>query len=109
MEKHKHKALANAQYGGRNGRNGRSAMDVVLLKEFTLGTFHLCPCNRAIIECDTLACYNRILVTVLIALVYFKAGLALHICTLFARALQQMEYFMVTVFRISTGFNKHSK
>jgi hypothetical protein len=34
----KHKTMANEQYGG---RNGRCAMDVVLLKEFTLGILHL--------------------------------------------------------------------
>jgi hypothetical protein len=101
----KHKTLADEQYGG---RNGRSAIDVVLLKEFTLGIFHLSRCNAAIIDCDAQACYDRIL-PVLVTLAYFKAGLALSICTLFARTLQQMEYFMVTAFGISTECNKYSE
>jgi hypothetical protein len=101
----KHKALANEQYGG---QNGRSAIDVVLLKEFTLGILHLKRCNGAIIDCDAKACYNRIL-AVLVALVYFKAGLALSVCTLFAQALKQMKFYMVTAFGVSEKYNQHSE
>eukprot|EP00978_Attheya_sp_CCMP212_P034030 scaffold140589_cov66-Attheya_sp.AAC.1 len=79
----KHKKHATEQYGG---RNGRCAIDVVLLKEMTIGILHLSRCNGAIIDCDAKACYDRIL-PALIALVYFQAGLALHICSLFARTL----------------------
>eukprot|EP00978_Attheya_sp_CCMP212_P008856 scaffold20822_cov52-Attheya_sp.AAC.2 len=62
----KHKKIVNEQYGG---RSGRCAMDVVLLKEFTIGIFHLKRCNAAIIDCDAKACYDRILPPALIALV----------------------------------------
>jgi hypothetical protein len=100
----KHKALANEQYGG---RNGHSAIDVVLLKEFTLGILHLKRYKSTVIDCDAKACYHRIL-AVLVALVYFKAGLALSVCTLFARALKQMKFYMVTAFGVSEQYNQHS-
>jgi hypothetical protein len=101
----KHNKMANEQYGG---RSGRCAIDVVLLKEFTIGIFHLKRCNAAIIDCDAKACYDRIL-PALIALVYFQAGLALHICTLFARTLKMMKYYMVTAFGVSDECNQHSE
>eukprot|EP00978_Attheya_sp_CCMP212_P000099 scaffold186_cov32-Attheya_sp.AAC.2 len=99
----KHKKMANEQYGR---HSGRCAMDVVLLKEFTIGIFHLKRCNAAIIDCDAKACYDRIL-PALIALVYFQeAGLALHICSLFARStLKMMKYFMVTASGVSEECN----
>eukprot|EP00978_Attheya_sp_CCMP212_P014098 scaffold35789_cov28-Attheya_sp.AAC.1 len=100
----KHKKHATEQYGG---RNGRCAIDVVLLKEMTIGILHLSRCNGAIIDCDAKACYDRILLA-LIALVYFQAGLALHICSLFARTLKMMKFYMITAFGVSKEYNQHS-
>jgi hypothetical protein len=100
----KHNLMADEQYGG---RNGRSAIDVVMLKTFTIAIFHLMRCNGAIIDCDAKACYDRIL-PALIALLYYKAGLVLNLCILFARALKQMNYHMVTAYGVSKESNQHS-
>eukprot|EP00978_Attheya_sp_CCMP212_P032184 scaffold124289_cov63-Attheya_sp.AAC.2 len=69
------------QYGG---RNGRSAIDVVMLMELTLGIFHLQRSNGAITDCDATACYDCI-IALLVALAYSKAA-----------------------FGVSEEFNKHS-
>ena len=43
------------------GRKGRSAIDVVMLKYFTLGIMHMQRRNCALTDCDAKACYDRIL------------------------------------------------
>eukprot|EP00978_Attheya_sp_CCMP212_P031043 scaffold116006_cov90-Attheya_sp.AAC.1 len=67
----KHNLMSDEQYGG---RNGRTAIDVVMLKTFTIAVLHLMRCNGAIVDCNAKACYDRIL-PVIIALLYYKAGL----------------------------------
>eukprot|EP00978_Attheya_sp_CCMP212_P042039 scaffold249897_cov51-Attheya_sp.AAC.2 len=99
-----HNLMADEQYGG---RNDRSAIDVVMLQTFTMAIFHLMRCNGAIIDCDAQACYDHIL-PVIIALLYYKAGLLLNLCTLFARALQKMRYHMDTAYGVSKESNRHS-
>eukprot|EP00978_Attheya_sp_CCMP212_P041322 scaffold235365_cov56-Attheya_sp.AAC.1 len=59
-------------------------------------------------DCDATACYDCI-IALLVALAYSKAGLPDHLCVLFAQALEQMQYHMVTAFRVSEEFNKHSQ
>eukprot|EP00978_Attheya_sp_CCMP212_P022683 scaffold68115_cov70-Attheya_sp.AAC.1 len=70
----KHNLLSDEQYGG---QKGRSAIDVVMLMELTLGIFHLQCSNGAI------TCYDHI-IALLVALTYSKAGLPDHLCVLFA-------------------------
>ena len=70
----RHKTIVDEQYGG---RIGRSAIDVVLLKECTLAIMHLQRSNGAITDCDAKACYDRILACIA-ALTNFKAGLPAH-------------------------------
>eukprot|EP00957_Ditylum_brightwellii_P009323 705300-Ditylum_brightwellii.AAC.1 len=63
----KYKSLTENQWVGRNGRN---AIDVPMLKAFTLETFHLARANTAFTDCDACVCYDRI--------VAIGTGLALH-------------------------------
>eukprot|EP00957_Ditylum_brightwellii_P082129 6245349-Ditylum_brightwellii.AAC.1 len=46
------------QHGGRNGQN---AIDIVLGKSFTSDTFHYQRANSGCIDCDSKACYDRII------------------------------------------------
>ena len=56
------------------GRSGKTALDLVMLKYFTLSTCHQQRKNCALIDCDASACYDRILPTILY-LCYEKMGL----------------------------------
>eukprot|EP00978_Attheya_sp_CCMP212_P015194 scaffold39147_cov55-Attheya_sp.AAC.7 len=100
----KHNLMADEQYGG---CNGRSVIDVVMLMTFIIAIFQLMMCNGAITNCDTQACYDRIL-PVIIALIYYKASLLLNLCTLFTEALQKMRYHMVMAYGVSKESNQHS-
>eukprot|EP00957_Ditylum_brightwellii_P082498 6271966-Ditylum_brightwellii.AAC.1 len=55
-----------------NRRNSRSAIDIVLVKVFTFDTAHFQRANFGCTDCDTKACYDRIVPTILL-LAYFKA------------------------------------
>ena len=77
------------------GRKGRSAIDVVMLKYFTLGIMHMQRRNCALTDCDAKACYDRILPIVLY-LTYHKMGLPINECKWLARALVTMKYQMIT-------------
>ena len=77
------------------GRKGKSAIDVVMLKYFTLGTMHMQWRNCAIMDCDVCACYDRILPIVLY-LTYHKMGLPINECRWLVRDLVNMKYQMIT-------------
>ncbi len=100
-----HKTIVDEQYGG---RTGRAAIDVVLLKECTLAIMHLQRSNGAITDCDAKACYDRIL-AIIATLTNAKAGLPEHLCTFFAKALEQMRYHMVTAYGVSEEYKQHSE
>eukprot|EP00957_Ditylum_brightwellii_P211823 15366642-Ditylum_brightwellii.AAC.1 len=72
MMKHseEHNYLEDEQHGG---REGRSLIDVVALKQFTTETHHYQQSNADMTDCDAKACYNRI-TSELLALLYAKAG-----------------------------------
>ena len=95
--------VANAEHfdmvpmNNSGGRKGRSAIDVVMLKYFTLGIMHMQRRNCAITDCDARACYDRILPTVLY-FTYHKMGLPVHECKWIARALVNMNYHMIKTY-----------
>eukprot|EP00978_Attheya_sp_CCMP212_P021152 scaffold61404_cov38-Attheya_sp.AAC.3 len=68
---------------------------------------HLMRKNGAITDVDASACYDRML-PALIWLGYFKAGATWNIVQLFALALLNLKYFIVTAFGISLLANQHS-
>eukprot|EP00978_Attheya_sp_CCMP212_P024031 scaffold74841_cov31-Attheya_sp.AAC.1 len=69
---------------------------------------HLMRKNGAITDVDASACYDR-MVPALIWLGYFKAGATWNIVQLFALALLNLKYFIVTAFGISLVLaNQHS-
>eukprot|EP00957_Ditylum_brightwellii_P078649 5979375-Ditylum_brightwellii.AAC.1 len=54
----RHKYLSNDQHGG---RNGREAPDIVFEKTITFDTLHIQRANFGCTDCDTKACYDRII------------------------------------------------
>eukprot|EP00957_Ditylum_brightwellii_P040572 3071072-Ditylum_brightwellii.AAC.1 len=90
------------------GQNGRSAINVPMLKTFTLENFHLMHANAAFMDCDTRACYDR-MVAIVTGLALRKAGLPLKMSSFLIKAVKQMRYYMNTAYRVSTKTNQHSK
>ena len=90
------------------GRKGRTAMDVVMLKFFTLSTCTMQRKNCALTDCDARACYDRVL-PILLSLCYSKMGLPEDDCIWLSRALVNMEYHMVTEHGISLQTSKTDK
>eukprot|EP00957_Ditylum_brightwellii_P027547 2082387-Ditylum_brightwellii.AAC.1 len=74
---------------------------------FILKTLHLQCANASFADCDAKACYNFV-VTIIIALAKYKAGLPTSACILIAKALKQMTYSMVTAYGPSKTTNQHS-
>ena len=95
--------VTNAEYhtmvpmNNSGGRKGRSAIDVVMLKYFTVATMHMQRRNCAITDCDARACYDRIL-PIILYFTYHKMGLPLNECIWLARALVNMKYQMITTY-----------
>jgi hypothetical protein len=69
-------------------------------------TYHLLKKNGAITDVDATACYDRI-PPILMWLAYFKAGAPWHLILLFAKALEQLLYYIVTAFGKSKIANSH--
>eukprot|EP00957_Ditylum_brightwellii_P094345 7183743-Ditylum_brightwellii.AAC.1 len=65
----KHQYLNEDQH---SGRNGQEALDIVLGKTITFETLHFQHANFRGTDCNTKACYDRIIPLVLL-LAYFKA------------------------------------
>eukprot|EP00957_Ditylum_brightwellii_P008955 677886-Ditylum_brightwellii.AAC.1 len=82
--------LHTSQYGG---RKGQSAIDIPMSSTFILESMHMQWANAIFTDCDAKACYDRI-ITIIMALVEYKAGLPANACILLAKALKQMEYSM---------------
>jgi hypothetical protein len=101
---HTHQKLADEQWGG---IPGRTAIDLVLSKEMMISTLHLLRQNGAITDVDARACYDRI-VPILMWLSYFISGATWNIVQLFACALLQLQYYIVTAYETSTLSNQHS-
>ena len=87
------------------GRKGKTAMDVVMLKFFTLSTCTMQRKNCALTDCDDRACYDRIL-PILLSLCYSKMVLPEDDCIWLARALVNMEYHIVTGYGPSSNTSK---
>lgn len=85
-------------------RNSRCEMDIVLGKIFMLETFHLQRSNIGFTDCDAKACYNRIVLLILL-LAYYKKGLLYEACVFFARILYNMEHTTTTAYGPSTRVN----
>ena len=100
-----HKFLTDNQWAG---QNRRSAIDVPMLKTFTLETFHLMRANTAFTDCDARACYNR-MVAIVTGLALHKVGLPIKMSSFLIKALKQMRYHMNTACGVSTETNQHSK
>eukprot|EP00957_Ditylum_brightwellii_P154943 11793243-Ditylum_brightwellii.AAC.1 len=60
-------------YDKHGKRKGRSAIDIVLGKVFTFDTAHFQHTNFGCTNCNTKACYDRI-VPIILLLAYFMAG-----------------------------------
>eukprot|EP00957_Ditylum_brightwellii_P206529 15348857-Ditylum_brightwellii.AAC.1 len=82
------------------GRYGRTAGDVTVLTALTTEIFNLQRSNAAITDCNTKACYDRMLLQ-LVSLSAYKLGLPYNICKLYTRTLQRMECVMITGYRES--------
>jgi hypothetical protein len=95
--------LADEQWGG---IPGRTAIDLVMSKEMMLSTLHLLKRNGALTDVDATACYDRIIPCIM-WLSYFKAGATWNLVQLFATALRNLTYYIVTAFGKSDRFNKH--
>eukprot|EP00957_Ditylum_brightwellii_P071367 5425301-Ditylum_brightwellii.AAC.1 len=61
--------LDDNQHGG---RNGRSAIDIILGKVFTFDMAHFQRANFGCTDCNAKACYVRI-VPIILLLAYFQA------------------------------------
>eukprot|EP00957_Ditylum_brightwellii_P166476 12671918-Ditylum_brightwellii.AAC.1 len=96
--------LHTSQYGG---RKGRSVIDIPMASTFILESMHMQQANATFADCNAKACYDRI-ITIIMALAEYKAGLPANACILLAKALKQMEYSMVTAYGPSTVTNRHS-
>ena len=68
---------------------------------------HIQQANATFTDCDAKACYDCI-ITIIMALVEYKAGLPANACILLAKALKQVEYSMITAYGPSTVTNWHS-
>eukprot|EP00957_Ditylum_brightwellii_P052311 3967749-Ditylum_brightwellii.AAC.1 len=88
------------------GRNGRSAIDIPILKAFTLEPFHLMRANAVFTDCDACAYYNRI-VAIVTGLALHKAGLPIKMSSFLIKALKQMKYYMNTAYGVSLETNQH--
>eukprot|EP00957_Ditylum_brightwellii_P016636 1251365-Ditylum_brightwellii.AAC.1 len=55
------------------GHKHRSAINVPMLKTFTLEIFHLMRANAAFTDCDAQACYDRI-IAIITGLAQYKAA-----------------------------------
>ena len=102
---HDHHGLAVEQWGG---IPGRTAIDLVMSKEIMITTLHLMRKNGALTDVDATACYDRI-IPCLMWLAYNKAGATWNIVQLFAKALVQLKYYIITAFGKSERSNSHSK
>eukprot|EP00957_Ditylum_brightwellii_P163041 12415320-Ditylum_brightwellii.AAC.1 len=91
------KYLSEDQHGR---RNGQGAVDIVLGKVFKYETFHFQQSNVACTDCDTKACYDRILPIVLL-LAYAKLGLPYITMTYLMCILYCLQYTMSTSFGLS--------
>eukprot|EP00957_Ditylum_brightwellii_P202916 15332378-Ditylum_brightwellii.AAC.1 len=99
----KHNYLSEDQHGG---RNGREALDIVLGKTITFDTMHLQRANFGCTDCDTKACYDRIIPLVLM-LAYFKVGLPYNVCVFLTTILYSLKYTLTTAFREGPQQNWH--
>eukprot|EP00957_Ditylum_brightwellii_P101533 7737860-Ditylum_brightwellii.AAC.1 len=99
----KHQYLNEDQH---RSRNGREAQDIVLGKTLTFETLHFQRANFGCTDCDTKACYNRIIPLILI-LVYFKAGLPYQCCFFLATILDNLRYVLATAFGEAPYVNWH--
>eukprot|EP00957_Ditylum_brightwellii_P040869 3093368-Ditylum_brightwellii.AAC.1 len=68
-EAESHKHLNNNQWGG---CKHQSAINVPMLKTFTLEIFHLMQANAAFTDCDARTCYDRI-IAIITGLAQYKA------------------------------------
>eukprot|EP00957_Ditylum_brightwellii_P030475 2307612-Ditylum_brightwellii.AAC.1 len=98
-EKHseEHGYIADKQH---RGREGRTLIDIVALKQFTTEMHHYQRSNMGMVECDAKACYNRITPELLVSL-YEKAGCPPQVVDFLYSPLTQLEYHMVTALVIS--------
>eukprot|EP00957_Ditylum_brightwellii_P077646 5900957-Ditylum_brightwellii.AAC.1 len=94
----KHGYLHDNQYGG---RQGQAAADIVLGKSFLPDTFHIQQTNAGCTNCDAKACYDRIILIVLL-LAYYKAGLPYNTYIFLTTLLYNMKYYITTAFGIAT-------
>eukprot|EP00957_Ditylum_brightwellii_P198518 15129793-Ditylum_brightwellii.AAC.1 len=90
------------------GRKGQAAIDIPMLKVFTIDNFYLMQANAAFTDYNAKACYDRV-VAIITGLVQHKSGLPLHACQFFIRALNQMRYYVITAYGQSQQYNKHGK
>eukprot|EP00957_Ditylum_brightwellii_P021472 1619728-Ditylum_brightwellii.AAC.1 len=99
----KHKHLDDAQHRG--GR-GRSAIDIVLGKAFTFEILHLQRSNLGCTDCDATACYNQIILIILL-LAYIKVGLPYKTGVFLMTILYSKRYKTTTAFGTNTKQNTY--
>ena len=87
------------------GWSGKIALDVVMLKYFTLSTCKQQRKNCALTDWDESACYDRIIPKILY-LCYGKMDLPIDDCQWLARALVNMEYKVFTTHDPSEKISK---
>ena len=84
--------LDDSKYGG---RNDKTAKDAVMKTFLTLQPWQLQQHNGALTDCNTKACYNRV-VPLLLYMCYQKANLPHDTCMWEKNCLTQIQYYIVT-------------
>ena len=102
-EKYNH--LDDAQYGG---RKGQEAIEPAVIKILTVEICHLQRSNAAFTDCNTKACYDRIIPAVS-ALLKTKAGCPEKVSTLLAKTLKELEYHPTTAKGAAECYSKHTE
>eukprot|EP00957_Ditylum_brightwellii_P108590 8281936-Ditylum_brightwellii.AAC.1 len=100
----KHKYLHDDQHGG---QNGCKTLGIVLSKTITFKTLSLQQANFGCTDCNAKACYNQIVLMVLM-LAYFKAGLPYQCCVFLVTMIYSLQYALTTVFEETPFCNWHN-
>eukprot|EP00957_Ditylum_brightwellii_P184525 14054697-Ditylum_brightwellii.AAC.1 len=90
-----------------NGGQGQEAIDNLVLTIWQIKIFTLACHNVAFTGCDAKACYNRVVLVVSV-LSQIQAGLPLHAAQFFLWEVKQLEYHMITSYRVSENGVTHS-
>eukprot|EP00957_Ditylum_brightwellii_P023880 1800860-Ditylum_brightwellii.AAC.1 len=90
------------------GRKGCTSLDPVMITTMPRESFHLQRANAGTTDCDTAACYNRMIVGPT-SVAETNAGTPEEVSVTSAHTLEKMQYHMSTKKGTSKEYNCHSK